>query len=229
MRTLVVEATEETVEAPLLCEERWRRRARGLALQRQVHALVATVLLRLARLDALVTDAELEPPGGQARQTSRAGGGERWAVVAAKCARQPEFAKDPRQDATHGRAVGGCDSDTADDEATEGVGDGQRNAPLPVAGAKLALEVDAPHLIRRGARRKRQRAWRGAAPTASRCDETGAPENLADGARRRRIDTAAAQPRAQLTRPPVRMLASSLHDDTLKLHRRRSGVRVRSA
>src|SRR5207248_6393052 len=99
VRTIVVERRAETIEAPLLRNDRRRRRARGFTMQRQVHPLVASVLLRLARLDTLVTNGELEPPCRQSRQSSCSRRRERRSIVAAKRVGQTELAKHPREDA----------------------------------------------------------------------------------------------------------------------------------
>lgn len=58
VRPVVVVVGAEAIERALLFDERrgWRRR--GVLLQRPVHPLVATVLLRLPGLDALGNDAE---------------------------------------------------------------------------------------------------------------------------------------------------------------------------
>ena len=52
----------KVIEAGLLLEEVGAGRLGGLLLERQVHAFVAPVLLRVAGLDAFDVDAEPEPP-----------------------------------------------------------------------------------------------------------------------------------------------------------------------
>src|SRR5262249_49239926 len=68
VRAFAVEHVDETVEAFLLREEVRSPRAGGLLLEREVHALVAAVLLGVGGLDAFVTDTEPAPPHGQSTQ-----------------------------------------------------------------------------------------------------------------------------------------------------------------
>ena len=58
MRSFVIVNPDELVEAFLLLQEVEGCGLGGFLLEGQVHALVATVLLRMARLDALQADAE---------------------------------------------------------------------------------------------------------------------------------------------------------------------------
>jgi hypothetical protein len=60
VRAFGVELVHEGIELCLLLQR--ARRAGGLFLQGQVHALVAAVLLRMAGLDALDGDAQPQPP-----------------------------------------------------------------------------------------------------------------------------------------------------------------------
>src|SRR5437899_883760 len=53
MWALMVVAVEELIEARLLLQEILRGRPGGLFLERQVHALMTTILLRMAGLNAL--------------------------------------------------------------------------------------------------------------------------------------------------------------------------------
>src|SRR6266700_2829541 len=65
-------------------------------LQGEVHALVAAVLLGMARLDALDLDAEPQPPYGQLRQVEQGvGTGEGHAVVGADGDRQATLCEQP--------------------------------------------------------------------------------------------------------------------------------------
>jgi hypothetical protein len=66
--TVVVVVGAKTIKGALLigrCRCRWIGR---LFLERLVHALVSTILLRLAWLDALGHDTELNPPHGEPRK-----------------------------------------------------------------------------------------------------------------------------------------------------------------
>src|SRR3954453_4062911 len=62
VRTLIVKAFNEIIELGLLLQEVLAGRLGGLQLERQMHAFVAAVLLRVAGLDALDLDAKAEPP-----------------------------------------------------------------------------------------------------------------------------------------------------------------------
>ena len=89
VRTHLVVLVAEAVETHLLLAAVGRRRPRGLGLQHPVHALVPPVLLRLAGLDPLQLDAQLQPPRCQLAEAAGAGRGERTAVVAPQTLWQP--------------------------------------------------------------------------------------------------------------------------------------------
>lgn len=65
MGPLMVEDGAEAVEASLLTAEVLGRGAGGGGLQRSVHALVSSVLLGPAGLDAFRSDAQLHPVDGE--------------------------------------------------------------------------------------------------------------------------------------------------------------------
>ena len=58
MRSLVVEDLDEIIEACLLLQEVASRWFGSFFFQREMHAFVTTILLRMAELDALDADAE---------------------------------------------------------------------------------------------------------------------------------------------------------------------------
>ena len=65
MRPLAVEPIHERVEAHLLLEHVVRGRPCRLGLERKMHALMATVLLGMARRDALEPNTQTQPPHRQ--------------------------------------------------------------------------------------------------------------------------------------------------------------------
>ena len=96
MWPLAVEDLDEVIEACLLLQEVASRRFGSLFFQRQMHAFVTAILLRMARLDALDADAQTEPPDGelaQVEQSMRRGEGD--TVVTANVGGQTAFAKQP--------------------------------------------------------------------------------------------------------------------------------------
>ncbi len=82
MRPLGVEFLDEGIEAGLLLQEIHAWRAGGFALEGAMHALMASVLLRAAWLDALDVDAQAQPPDRKlGKSIESVGSGERRAIV----------------------------------------------------------------------------------------------------------------------------------------------------
>src|SRR5205814_4262207 len=116
-------------------------RAGGLLFERQVHALVTTVLLRVTGPDALDGDAQTQPPDrqfGEVEQRVRAG--ERHAVVGANGRRQAAL-EEQLLESGDGGVFAGRIQRFAKEQKTGGViGDGERVAVVSVAELELALE-----------------------------------------------------------------------------------------
>src|SRR5262245_33830826 len=92
VRSFVIEACAPAIKALLLRRQMHGRWLCGLGLERLVHTLVAAVLFRMTRRDAFVTNAESDPPRGEARDrqpTVR----KRIAVVGPDGLRQTMFAE----------------------------------------------------------------------------------------------------------------------------------------
>ena len=129
MRSLLVVALDEAIELRLLLQEVLRRRFGGFLLQRQMHALVPAVLLRIAGLDAL--DARSPGAATTPRACSdrrRRCAGEGNAVVGADRQRQAEVLESPLK---HGKGVallGRRQGIAAQQIAAGEVGDRQRIA-----------------------------------------------------------------------------------------------------
>src|SRR5688500_10970956 len=139
MRPLLVVLPAKGVETPLLSPRVGGRWAGGCALEGAVHALVAGVVLRLAWPDSLVLNAQPNPPHRQRAQSVQPGGRKRRAVVRADRSRQADAPKQPFE-----RRPCLLGADRAQRLAAEQisrvlVGDGQRVAIDPIAGAELTL------------------------------------------------------------------------------------------
>ena len=94
VRSYVVVGLAEGIEDALLEIEVGRRRLRDLGLQRLVHAFVSAVLLRATWRDALVSDAELQPPDVESSEAVNPGRGKGCAVVAANGVGQAMLAEE---------------------------------------------------------------------------------------------------------------------------------------
>ncbi len=83
VRPDLVERLTEDVEPALLCTQVLGRGSGGAFAQGTMHSFVTAVLLRLAGLNELGNDPELDPGDGQLGEAAEGTGGERVAVVAA--------------------------------------------------------------------------------------------------------------------------------------------------
>src|SRR5437762_7082159 len=96
MGPLLVEGGDELIETRLLLQEVLGGRLGGLLLERQMHALMAAVLLRVARLDAFDVDPQPQPPHRQAGEAEEGvGAGKGSSVIGANRCRQAEVLKSP--------------------------------------------------------------------------------------------------------------------------------------
>src|SRR5713226_3376247 len=113
-----------------------------------MHAFMAAVLLRMARLDALDANAQPEPPDRELAQVEQGVGGSEWnAIIAANVGRQAALLKKPFK---HGKSVvffGARKSLTGEEIPAGMIGDGQRVAVLMIAQQELALVIGAPQFI----------------------------------------------------------------------------------
>ena len=158
MRTKLVIFCLKAIELALLSPPVGGWWARRLRLQRAMHPLVATVLLRLARLDQFRKDAKPYPPSRQARQARQRDGGKRYAVVSADALGQTELAEDLSKDGFSVSHSGRQQPLTGKQVARKSIGDRQRVAIDAVFGFELAFEIGAPDLI--GSRDDRSRLAR---------------------------------------------------------------------
>src|SRR6266536_3284339 len=114
------------------------RRLGGLFLQGQMHALMAAVLLGVARLNPLDANTEPEPPDRELAQIKQGvRGSEGHAALLKKPLKHSESVVFP------GRRKGF----TGEQKPAGVVGDGQRIAVLMIPQQKLAFVIGAPQLI----------------------------------------------------------------------------------
>ena len=148
VRTFLVELLDEMIELGLLLKEVCSGGLGGFFLQGQMHALMAAILLRMARLNALDANAEPEPPNRELAQIEQGvSGSEGNTVIAADVRRQAALLKKPLK---HGKSViffGGREGLTGEEIPAGVIGDGQRIAVLMIAQQELALVIGAPKLI----------------------------------------------------------------------------------
>ena len=182
MWPFLIEFAEEGIEAVLLLQAVVAWRSRGLGLEREVHALVAAVLLRVAWLDALDLDGEPEPPERELGEVVEAvGAGEGQAVVASEGGRQAAVLEQPDKGFDDRAFLGGIKRLAQEQEAGRLVGHGQGVTVSAVAELELALEVGTPQIVRPG-RLRQGRALGLVASTAGALDQAVAVEHRMDRA-----------------------------------------------
>ena len=135
------------VKGSLLPPHRRLGRISRLCLQRPVQSLQSTVLLRVARVDPLRYDTQLDPPYRQLREAAQADAGEGRSVVGPDHPWKSVLPKGPLQDSAHLRPVG-LSQPIADQQVPRGgVLRSQRICPNPILRAEPPLEVDRPHVV----------------------------------------------------------------------------------
>src|SRR5262245_577097 len=148
----------ESVEAPLLTDDRGRGRSGGFLFESLMHPFVASVLRWPARLNELGEDTQPNPPDRQPTQSSDGGCCEGSAVVGANDSRQAELLKQPREGWLGPFMARGIQTFASEQISTEAIRHRQGVAVDSIAGLELALEVGAPDVVR-SAHRGFRLAW----------------------------------------------------------------------
>src|SRR5438067_13351083 len=128
VRPFVIIETAKGVESTLLTQEAGLRRTTGFALESFVHPLVRAVLLWMRGQDALVLDAEPQPPDAESGERVDAGGGEGHAVIGTNGVRQPVLPKEPIENGVDAVALGGKQAVARQEIAGVLIGDRERVA-----------------------------------------------------------------------------------------------------
>src|SRR6266567_5874458 len=184
--TLFVIKGSERIEAALLGTMVRGWRAGGLALEREVEALMASVLLRLSWLDPLWDNPCLDQTHRQLRKPTSGSAGKRGTVVAAHRLGQselPESGIEYRPNEDPGRTLHRL---TAQQISAVPIAQGQRIAALAIGRAEPALEVHAPYIVGRKTTMERS-AWRNTTPTFAPDRQPTLVEQLSHRACRRPI------------------------------------------
>src|SRR6267143_560638 len=227
-----IEFLNKVVEAGLLLQTVHSGRSGCFFLQRQMHALVAAVLLWVARLDALDGDAEPQPPHrefGEIKEAVRTS--ERHAIVGPDRLGQATLLEELLE-GSDSKVLAGRFKGFAEQQKARGVvGDSQRKAVPAIAELELALEIGAPEVVWRGAGRQR-RAGRPVPRPSRDLDQAVPVENGVDRALGRNADVAvqsADQDLADLAGTPMGLVALGRDDQALDLPRQLVGVANRPA
>ena len=139
MRALVIEHVAKVIEAALLCAKGCRRRFRRVLLQRAMHPLMATVLLRSACLNPFVNNPKLHPAERQFRKSHEPRARERRAVVGPDSSGHSVLPHSCFTDRSNLAKVYARDDLATNQITAMRVGDGERIAAFAVTGGKVAL------------------------------------------------------------------------------------------
>src|ERR1700716_3412743 len=212
MRPFFVVVAHKCGKATGLSRAGWRRWPHGFQ-KREVKALVSAVLLRMARIDPFMLDAELDPPHRQRRQAGGPGRGERRAVVGADHLRQAILTKRPLKWRFTLGTLRAAGRRQADQIAAEAIRHRERFGARAVAQSYPALVINAPHVF--GMLRYRELTQpRGCtSPHAAAANQSRSLENLAGRRGRRPVKIPLPSPQLahDLARPPTWPLKPQPH------------------
>jgi hypothetical protein len=198
----------------LLLQEVASGRLGGFFLQREMHALMAAILLGMARLDPYDANLEPEPPHCQLAQVKQGVcRSEGHAVVTADVDRQAALLKKPFKHSKSVVFAGGRKSLTGEEKAASVIGDGPRIAVLMIPQQELALVIGAPQFI--GLLAEGQSSSLSSATHATAAlDQAIAIEHRMDGAFCRNLDAGESADQALPDFPgtPAGMLALHVQD-----------------
>ena len=148
MRPLPIEDFGELVEASRLLEEVGGSWFGGFFLEREMHAFMAAVLLRVTWLDALNADAQAQPPDVEFAQVKHSvSRSKRHTVIAADVGRQFMFLEKPFK---HDESVvfsSRRQGFTGEQEAAGVIGDGERITVVAIAEQEFAFVIGAPEIV----------------------------------------------------------------------------------
>src|SRR5262249_1290648 len=168
---------------------------------------------------SLRTNADLDAQHGKPGYAARSSSGEWRAIVRADRKRQSVLLERPLKNVPDDGEVSPDGALAADQVPAVRIGDGERRAPLPIAGHEVTLEVDAPDVVGCSASLKRShvrgRCW--APPAAP--SQAPTPQQLADGARCRecQVGPLGGEVHKKLFRSPARPPAPRLGDQVHEL------------
>ena len=178
-----------------------------------MHAFVGAVLLRAARVNALVRDAEPHPPDVQVREPVDRARRERDAVVGANRPRQPVLTKGPLEHGPRDRGFRREHAVATEQVARVLIRDRQRVAVHAVARPELPFEVRCPQIVRRCRRDRSDAGMLVRPPAPPTPHQAAAREQFRGRARGRPIGDLGmptAQHFEQLPRAPIGMQPAEL-------------------
>ena len=181
--SLMVKLITPLIKSPLLGVVSPFGRTTGLIFERSVHAFVHRVLLRMARLNKLYSDAQLHPPYTQSGQPAGACGAKRRTVIDADDLRQSVIGEDRIKYGLYDLYGLSLKCPTIQNKAAKQITGCQWITAYAIAGPKPALKIHPPDMVSPFGLSKR--LW--PAPQATTAppapfDQTMALKNLADGA-----------------------------------------------
>src|SRR5688572_1000778 len=147
MRSLAVVFHTEGVEAPLLHAQRRPRWSRGFRLERPMHSLMASILLRRGRFDQLWTDPQFHPPDAERGESTQRRRGKGCPVVRPDSLGETGLLEEVGEDGFGLKRRRLWQRLAREEVAGETVDDRERVTASPGAEGKMPFEVRRPDIV----------------------------------------------------------------------------------